>query len=171
MRKHFVVFHSPGTLFDESSEKEIAKLEPALAVKLATKIVERHGAKPYGFTFETRIVSEPVSDGEGGTLATVPKTVETSGIHFLGGSLETLDEVEARADPTESILRSNMRGNRMFVVCVNTNSYKSTHEFREQDCVVGTNGEIVEKGNDPKWMETRKRIGERIEAERAVGKW
>ena len=155
MRQHCVVFYSPGTFVSESTKKEIAEWDPRLAVAIAETITERYGAKPYAFRFSTMLVAAPVSDGEGGTLKVEPREVAASGYHFLGGTLETIDEIEVRADPKESILVSNMRGNDFPIVVVNTNSWKSVQPFGEGDCIVGPDGAIVERGDDPKHVAYR----------------
>lgn len=157
MRKEFVTFYSPGTLFAESTSLPIESRDVALATQKSQDITERYNAKPYGFRFETRIVADPVSDGEGGTLHVEPKTVDTSGMYFLNGRLETVDEVEARNDPKEHILLSNMQGNGMWVVCITTNGYKSTQPFTEKDFMVNALGVVVKRGDDPRLVEYRTR--------------
>lgn len=156
MRKHQVTFYSPGTLFSESSTRSIDSWDIAQAVEMSKEISERYGAKPYGFVFETVLTAKDVPDGEGGTLRVEAKVVERSGIHFLGGRLETYDDVVARDKSDESILRSNMRCNSMWIVCINTNSYRSTLPFNEEDKLVDSRGNVIESGNDPKWIEYRK---------------
>lgn len=155
-RKHTVTFLSPGTLFSESTTKDIDSWDTKQAVKMAEKIMERHGAKPYGFQFETWKTHSPVSDGEGGVLEVRPKLEKKSGVYFLGGKLETYDDVVKRNLDSENILRSNMRGNEYWVVCVNTNSYKSTLPFGEEDKVVDATGTVTESGDEPKWIKYRK---------------
>jgi len=150
MRKHKVTFYSPGTLFSESSTYDIENWDTVKAVELAEKVLERYDAKPYGFVFETFIVSDDVPDGEGGMLKVQSKSVEKSGIHFLGGWLETYDEVMLRNDDKESILRSNMRYNDNWIVCINTNSFRSTIPFNEKDCIVDAFGKITERGDSPR---------------------
>lgn len=147
--KHFVTFYSPGTLFSESTTKQIESWDPSLAVKLADDVLERYDAKPYGFRFETRVVVPDVPDGQGGFLKVETRLVNESGTYFLGGKLETLDEVEGRNDPKESILRYNMRCDAGCIVCVNTNSFRHTQVFGENDFVIDAMGVIVERGNDP----------------------
>lgn len=156
MRKHQVVFCSPGTLFSEMSAKDIDSWDTKQAVKMAKDITERHGAKPYGFYFETLLFSPDVPDGEGGMLKVQPKVVEKSGVHFLGGQLQTYDDVLKRNDSKEEILRSNMRYNDMWIVCVNTNSYRSTMPFEEKDALVDDQGNIVARGNDKEHVSYRK---------------
>lgn len=156
MRKHRVTFYSPGTLFSESSSYDIDSWDIAKAISLSEKVTERYGAKPYGFVFATYLTAPEVSDGEGGTLKVEPKRIAESGIHFLGGKLETYDDVVARDNSDESILRSNMRGNSMWIVCINTNSYRSTLPFNEEDKLLDSRGNVLESGNDPKWIKYRK---------------
>jgi hypothetical protein len=154
-REHSVTFLSPGTFVSEATDKDIVSWDTREAVKMAESITERHGAKPYGFRFETWKTHTPVSDGEGGTLEVKPKLEKSSGIYFLGGKLETYDDVCKRNDPKEEILRSNMKYNEYWVVCINTNSYKSTLPFGEEDRIVDATGTVIEDGSDPKWVKYR----------------
>lgn len=171
MRKHQVTFYSPGTFVSESSSYDIESWDTAKAVELSEKVVERYGAKPYGFVFETLITAKDVPDGEGGTLRVESKLAERSGIHFLGGRLETYDEVAARNDEKENILRSNMKYNDNWIICINTNSYRSTLPFTEKDRIVDADGRIVERGDTPERIayrteQTAKRDAEWAEEER-----
>lgn len=145
-QKHFVEFFSPGTLFAEQSTRPIESWDTAQAVELANGITERHGAKPYGFRFVTKIVSDPVSDGQGGFLDVIPKQTAHSGTHFLGGELKFYDDIPEECETT--ILRSNMRCNEYPIVIENRNSYRSMQPFDEKDCIVGPDGKITRRGND-----------------------
>lgn len=127
MEKHFVRFISPGTFFAETSEKEIKSWNVPAAVEMARNVTERHGAKPYAFQFFTRTRGPNDLDS---------KIAKTSHNYFLGGRIETYDEVCARNDPKEEILRSNMRNNNIKRVLVNTNSYKSVLPLEENDVVI-----------------------------------
>lgn len=163
-REEFVVFESPGTLFSESTSKPIARRDPALALRMSAEIVERYNARPYAFRFETRITADPVPDGEGGTLRVEPRTVDHSGRYFIGGRVETFNEVEARADASESILLGNMRCNRMWFIWRSTSGYRSTMEFAERDVMIGGAGEIVERGDSAAREAYRKRKDEERDA-------
>lgn len=167
-RQEFVTFYSPGTLFSEMTQKPIAERDVKLAVQMSETIRERYNARPYGFVFETRIVSDPVPDGEGGELHVESKLVECSGTYFLGGKLETLDEVEARNDPKESILRGNMENDDSHIVCVTTNGYRSVHPFTERDFVVNAAGKITERGDDPRYVAYREEVRKRLSGAEAA---
>jgi hypothetical protein len=154
-RKHTVTFYSPGTLFSESTTKDIDSWDTKKAVEMADSIMERYNAKPYAFVFRTLKTHDDVSDGEGGFLRVEAKKEKESGYYFLGGKLETYDDVLARNLDSESVLRSNMRGNEYWIVCINTNSFKSTMPFGENDKIVDASGTVIESGDDPKWMKYR----------------
>ena len=156
-RKHYVVFRSPGTMFTEESSREIKSWDTVEAVRLSREIQERHGARPYGFVFESRLTADPVDDGAGGTLKVEPKRVAQSGTHFLGGTVETYDEVCRRNATDEDILRRNMWGNGLWLIVTNHNSYRCTQPFGVRDMVVDDAGDMVCCGNEPEFVEYRKR--------------
>jgi len=134
---------SPGTFCAEQTTRQIESWSTKLAVQMAHEIVERHRARPYGFRFETRIVAEPVPDGEGGTLRVEPKTVEKSGIYFLDGIIETLADVEARSTPKDRILIENMRCNHYDRIVTTRNGYSWCQPFNDGDHVVNSQtGEV-----------------------------
>jgi hypothetical protein len=147
-REHFVTFDSPGTMFAESTTKPIGSWDIAEAVRLSADIVERYGAKPYGFRFSTEIVADPVPDGEGGTLAVQGKEVARSGMHFLGGSVFSLDEVPVTDG--NRILRDNMRSNGWWYVVMGANGYRWTQPFEADAVVVSSvTCQVIERGDDP----------------------
>jgi hypothetical protein len=117
MEQDFVCFLSPGTFFNEETHKSIDKWDTDLASKIAKSVKERHGATPYGFYFYTKGRKNNELDSS---------VINKSPIYFLGGKIETLEEIEARNDPSEDILRRNMRNNNIERVLVNTNSWKVT---------------------------------------------
>lgn len=126
IKKHFVEFLSPGTLFSEVTSKEIEKWDVPTAIEMAKGITERYGAKPYGFRFLTR--ARGVTDLDS-------KVTETSPIYYLGGRIMTLDEVKKEM-PGEKILISNMECNDIKRVIVNDNSWRFTAELRDSDIVL-----------------------------------
>jgi hypothetical protein len=156
-RQHFVTFVSPGTFIPETSTKPIKSWDPKKAVEMSGEIKERYGAKPYSFHFTTRIVADPIPDGEGGTLEVEGKDVAKSPNHFLGGTVLTFDEVKARNDPKESMLVSNMECNGFWTVIKNTNSFKAVLPFRDDDVVVDADGKIIARADDPKYVAYRKK--------------
>lgn len=127
MKKHFVTFFSPGTFVSEVTEKPIEAWDTETAMQMARDITERHGAKPYGFQFTTR------TRGRGDLDSSVSAR---SPMYYLGGKVETLAEVEARNDPKEHILRSNMRGNGYDKIIVNDNSWRFTGPLHDGDVIL-----------------------------------
>lgn len=127
MQKHFVTFYSPGTFVSEETTKPIALWSTDEAVQMARGISERYNAKPYGFRFSTRERKDDELDS---------KVVKRSPMYYLGGKVETLEEIELRNDPKEEILRSNMRCNGYERVIVNTNSWKFTAALQDDDVVL-----------------------------------
>lgn len=118
MEKHFVTFLSPGTFVSETSEKEISAWDTAIAMQMARDIKERYNETPYGFYFTTRARGENDLDS---------KVSKKSNLYYLGGRIETIEEVFARNDPKESILRANMKGNGINRIIVsNDNSWRFT---------------------------------------------
>jgi len=97
------------------------------AVEMVSGISERYGATPYGFQFSTRERSEEDLDS---------KVTKTSHMYYLGGEVFTIAEIEARNDPKESILLSNMKGNHYERIIVNTNSWKWTQPLQKDDIVL-----------------------------------
>lgn len=148
MRKHRVIFSSPGTFVHEQTGRAIDSWDPKVAARMAKKISERYGAKPFCFHFTTVLSGDPVSDGEGGTLEVQSKVVERSGRFFLTGTVRTVAEVKAKADPDESILLSNMEYNNWNALVENTNSFKSTQPFEADDVIIDWDGEILARGSD-----------------------
>lgn len=127
MQQHFVTFYSPGTLFPEESRRPIDSWDVETAKEMARGIVERHAATPYGFRFTTRGRSESDLDS---------KQIAASPMYYLGGKIETLAEVKARATKGDAILISNMEVNGIERIITNTNSWRFTGELREGDVVL-----------------------------------
>lgn len=127
MKANFVTFLSPGTFVHETSTKPIEKWDVEQAKAMAKDIVGRHGATPFAFYFTTRSRKKTDLDS---------KQTARSCTYYLGGKVETLEEVEARNLPDERILRSNMECNGYARIIVNTNSWKVTQPLRDDDVVL-----------------------------------
>jgi hypothetical protein len=128
MKKHFVIFYSPGTLVAEQDRQEIDSWDIDKAVKMSGKIKQRHGATPYGFRFITRGRKDNELDSE---------VINESKMYFLGGKVLTLQDVIDRNDPEDRILISNMKGNNIKKVIVNDNSWRVTMPLGKGDTVLG----------------------------------
>ena len=127
MQKHFVTFYSPGTFVSETTERAIAAWDVKAAMKMANEIIERYGATPYSFRFTTR--SRGPNDLDSKQSAQSP-------FYFLGGKVESVADVERRADPKESILLSNMKGNGWNRIITNDNSWRWTQPLEDDDVVL-----------------------------------
>ena len=127
IEKHFAVFNSPGIIMSEQTTVEVDYWNIDNAIERARGIVERHGARPYGFFFKTK----QLKDGEW-----EPSEVDRSAFYFLGGTVLTLEQVKARNNPRDRILISNMESNGYAAVVENTNSYTATYPLGEKDIVL-----------------------------------
>ena len=127
--RHFVTFYSPGTFVAESTTKEITAWDTVLAIELAAGIVERYGARPFGFRFTTRGREDDDFDS---------KETAKSGMYYLGGTVQTLTELEAKNDPSESILLSNMRANGWDKVIVSSKGWRWSQPLKDGDIVLNT---------------------------------
>jgi len=139
--KHFVEFYSPGLIVSEVSCKPIDSWDPKKAIIIARDTFERYGSV-FGFRFITQRISDPIDDGHGGKLNVEPRELNRSGVYYIDGHVETRAQVEARAEPSEKVLRDNMRigeFNKVFI----SNGRKSTYPFSENDKVVDLDGNIV----------------------------
>lgn len=127
MEKHFVTFLSPGTFVAEDTTNEIGSWDVEAAKEMARGITERYGATPYGFYFTTRNRGD--ADFE-------PSTSAKSCLYYLGGKVETLAEVKARATADDRILISNMEGNGWSRIITNDNSWRWTQPLQATDVVL-----------------------------------
>lgn len=94
---------------------------------MARSIVERYGAKPYAFRFSTRSRADDELDS---------RETDHSPMYFLGGKVETLAQVKARATEKDSILVSNMEDNGYDRVITTTKGYRCTQPLGEDDVVL-----------------------------------
>lgn len=97
MKKHFVTFYSPGTFVAEMRTKAIGAWDVEEAKRMALTVKERYNAVPFGFQFSTRERSDSELDSR-----------VVSSMYYLGGKIETLEEVKARATADDRILISNI---------------------------------------------------------------
>jgi hypothetical protein len=125
-QQHFVTFYSPGSFTAETTDREVKSWDIEAAKKMAHTIVERYGATPYAFQFST--MGRGARDWNAKELASSP-------LYYLGGRVETLTQVEARNDPKEDILRSNMRCNGWNRIIIN-DSYRFTQPLKDTDVVL-----------------------------------
>lgn len=126
-QQHYVTFYSPGTFFAETTAKPIKKWDVDEAVEMAHAISERYGARPYGFRFSTRGRDDDELDS---------RELRTSHLYYLGGRIETIAEIEARNDPDDRILLSNMRCNEWDRIVVNDNSWRWSQPLGKDDVVL-----------------------------------
>jgi hypothetical protein len=127
MERHFVTFYSPGTLVAETSSQPIDSWDVERAREMARNIKERHGATPYGFRFTTR--------GRGPNDLDSKQTAQGP-MYWLGGTVETLAEVKARATEKDRILVANMEGNGYDRIITNDNSWRWVQPLNESDVVL-----------------------------------
>lgn len=127
MEAHFVTFNSPGTFVAEQTTKPIVAWDITLAQSMAREITERHGARPYGFRFTTRTRNADELDS---------KVTATSPFYYLGGTVETLEQVKARATERDRILISNMECNGWDRIVTTTNGYRWTQPLKDTDVVL-----------------------------------
>lgn len=127
MKKHFVIFFSPGTFVAEHTERPIERWNIDEAMAMARGITERHGATPYAFQFTTRARNESELDS---------KEIKRSGTYYLGGTILTVEDIKVRNDPRDRILISNMEGNGWSKVVDNRNSWRWIQPLLEGDVVL-----------------------------------
>src|SRR5436190_2306214 len=127
MQAHFVTFLSPGTFVHEETERPIESWDVEKAKQMARSVKERYGATPFAFVFTTRSRSDDELDS---------KVTKRSGRYYLGGKIETIEDVRKRNDPAEHILLSNMECNKWHRIIVNTNSWKIVQPLQADDVVL-----------------------------------
>lgn len=158
--KHFVEFFSPGTFVSESSQLPIDDWDIKKAIELSKEITERYNATPYGFVFRTYRVSDPIDDGQGGTLTIEKKELKKSGLYYITGKVLTYDQLSVSKSKDIEILVSNMRCNLWPAVVENTNSWRFTGQFDENDCVVDYEGNVLRRGSDKDLQELKVKMKE-----------
>jgi len=132
--KHFVTFYSPGSFVFEETTQPIDSWDVREAFERSRTVLERYGARPFAFEFSTRERGDEDLDS---------KTVARSPRYYISGKIETREEVEARNDPKEEILRSNMRCNHIVAAVTCCSPYRSTHPFDDGAIVLDANGNEI----------------------------
>ena len=127
MQAHFVTFYSPGTFVAETNELPIDSWDVKKAMKMAHGITQRYNATPYGFQFSTRERADDELDS---------KVAKKSPLYYLGGKVETLEEVKARATDKDRILIQNMECNGWDRIITNDNSWRWTQPLKDDDVVL-----------------------------------
>ena len=127
--QHFVTFLTPGALVSNPSTRPIDRWDVTLAVNACKEMACRtNRMPPYAFFFTTRGRTTDELDS---------RETARSGRYFIHGRIETLQEVEDRADPGDNILLDNMRVNRWTKVVRNFPGYPWTTPLQEGDVVLG----------------------------------
>jgi len=137
MNKHFVTFYSPGTFVAEATTRPIESWDIEAAKEMAHDITERYSATPYGFRFTTRARGVDDLDSH---------VAETSPMYYLGGRIETVEQVRARAKDDERILLSNMECNGWDRIVVNDNSWRWTQPLEAGDVVLDWQPRVKKAG-------------------------
>lgn len=127
MEQHYVTFYSPGTFFAETNTEAVDIWDIEVATERARTVLQRYNATPYGFQFTTRGRAPDDLDA---------KEIARSPLYYLGGLVETLAEVKARATDADRILISNMECNGWNRIITNTNSWKWTQPLKDTDVVL-----------------------------------
>lgn len=127
MKKHFVTFYSPGTFVHEETTKPIAEWDTDLAMEMSKDITERHDSRPFCFVFSTRERGSEVLDSS---------EIKRSGRYYLGGTVETLEEVKRRATGDDRILISNMECNKWDRIITTETPWKMSQPLESDDVVL-----------------------------------
>ena len=127
MQQHFVTFYSPGTFVAETTTKPIDTWGTDKAIEMARNVTERYGATPYAFRFSTRSRNDDELDSS---------VTDKSGFYYLGGKVETLEQVKARATEADRTLASSMESNGYDRIVTTTNGYSWTQPLRDGDVVL-----------------------------------
>jgi len=125
--KEYVKFLSPGTIMAETNIHEIEERNVDLAIELARSIKQRYNARPYGFRFVTRAREDHEMDS---------KIINTSHMYYLGGEIQTIEQVRKNNLSSERILLSNMECNNWDRIIINNNSWKWTQPLKKDDIVL-----------------------------------
>lgn len=130
MKKHFVVFLSPGTFCSEKTSKEIESWDIEKAKQMSKDIVERYGSHPFCFYFTTMS-----NDDDNWS----PKQIDKSGRYYINGKVRTFEEVVKDNFHDEESLRLNMKYNEWDKVVTTFTPWKNVQPFEDGDQIVEIN--------------------------------
>jgi hypothetical protein len=126
--KHFVNFLSPGGITNVvTSTFEIPSWDITLALEMSSKVVTRHKAKPYAFFFTTTQIC---------TELNISQETAKSSLYYLGGKVETLEEIRRRNNPIESDMLSDMIENGWNRILINKETWKIVRPLEDEDIVL-----------------------------------
>lgn len=157
---HKVTFYSPCTFISNATSRDIDSWDLKKAIAMADKI-STNSTKPYCFFFSKLRSADPIDDGEGGTLNVEQKLISKSGQYFIKGKVVTFDEIMQRANPKEKTLLDNMRINEWPLVVFTNNGCEYVQPWKEDGFLVSDDGEVIERGDDPKYVNYREQVTSR----------
>jgi len=145
MKQLGVIYYSPGTFCSEENYVSVERFNLPEIVEKAKRIIQRHGATPYGFMLTKHITGEDVLV-DGHMLKLQSKETFRSGMFYITGKVMKLQDIP---DTEENhTLRFNMKISDVQAVVENNNSYRFTGEFTKRDFVVNWCGKIVVSGRE-----------------------
>ncbi len=124
MKQDYVTFYSPGTFVAEMTTREVASWNVTKAVEMMPDIEERHGARPYGFSFHTK---------RRGWRDFEPKEIKRSGMYYVNCRVQTLEDILAEGP---GVLAQNMQSNGWDRVVSPREGWAWTQPLREGDTVL-----------------------------------
>lgn len=127
IKKHFVIFYSPGTFVPETSIKEIDSWDINQAIEMSKNIKERYNAIPYGFRFITKGRTNEELDS---------KKIDSSPFYFINCKILTLADIKAENNPKNKILISNMECNNIKKVARTIKGWLWTTPIGESDIIL-----------------------------------
>jgi hypothetical protein len=86
-------------MFSENTTREIGEWDTRAAMKMASEIRERYGARPFGFQFTTCRVVSDIDDGAGGLMPDTSKEERRSRTYFICGRILTQEDVDREYGP------------------------------------------------------------------------
>lgn len=140
--ENVVIIYGQGKTYPEVTVLPIASWDVKQALKLVEGLSPR--ARPFAFAFELRAAAPDIDDGHGGLIRGARKQLRRSALCFLNGKVETLAEIEERADPEEGTLLSNMRSNSFTRVITTSNGWKNTQPFHDGATNLDADGNVLE---------------------------